>query len=53
VQIAGFSFPRYSRNPHTRPVPEFGTLDEAAVARHTVHHGVTTPSSLLLPVLGA
>jgi uncharacterized protein len=53
VQIAGFSFPRYSRNPHTRTVPEFGTLDEAVAARHTVHHGETAPSSLRLPVLGA
>ncbi|MGH3586034.1 MAG: CocE/NonD family hydrolase [Pseudonocardia sp.] len=52
VQIAGFSFPRYSRNLHTRTVPEFGTLDEAVTARHTVHHGGTTPSSLHLPVLG-
>ncbi|WP_405590216.1 CocE/NonD family hydrolase [Streptomyces sp. NBC_01092] len=53
VQIAGFSFPRYSRNLHTRTVPEFGTLDEAIAARHTVHHGGTTPSSLRLPVLGS
>ncbi|SFQ47880.1 CocE/NonD family hydrolase [Amycolatopsis rubida] len=49
VQLAGFSFPRYSRNLHTRTVPEFGTLDEAVVAQHTVHH----TSALRLPVLGA
>lgn len=54
VQIAGFSFPRYSRNLHTRTtIPDFGTLDEAITARHTVHHGGTTPSSLRQPVLGA
>ncbi|MFD9961746.1 CocE/NonD family hydrolase [Amycolatopsis sp. NPDC058986] len=53
VQIAGFSFPRYSRNLHTRAVPEFGTLDEAVTAQHTVHHGGPAPSSLHLPVLGA
>ena len=53
VQIAGSSFPRYSRNLHTRTVPELGTLDEAVVARHTVHHGAATPSCLRLPVLGA
>ncbi|MFE9577216.1 CocE/NonD family hydrolase [Nocardia sp. NPDC006044] len=51
VQIAGFSFPRYSRNLHTRTVPEFGTLDEAVTARHTVHHGPATRSALRLPVL--
>ncbi|MFF7941534.1 CocE/NonD family hydrolase [Nocardia gamkensis] len=51
VQIAGFNFPRYSRNLHTRTIPEFGTLDEAVVAQHTVHHGPTAPSMLRLPVL--
>ncbi|WP_377871840.1 CocE/NonD family hydrolase [Amycolatopsis halotolerans] len=53
VQIAGFSFPRFSRNLHTRTVPEFGTLDEAVVARHTLHHNESCPSALRLPVLGA
>ncbi|WP_040742722.1 CocE/NonD family hydrolase [Nocardia tenerifensis] len=52
VQVAGFDFPRFSRNLHARTVPEFGTLDEAVVARHTVHHGPDTPSTLRLPVLG-
>ncbi|GAA1030694.1 MULTISPECIES: CocE/NonD family hydrolase [Amycolatopsis] len=53
VQIAGFSFPRFSRNLHTRTVPEFGTLDEAVVAQHTLHHNESYPSALRLPVLGA
>ncbi|WP_162834267.1 CocE/NonD family hydrolase [Amycolatopsis circi] len=53
VQIAGFSFPRFSRNLHTRTVPEFGTLDEAVVAQHTLHHNEVYPSALRLPVLGA
>ncbi|WP_370935349.1 CocE/NonD family hydrolase [Amycolatopsis sp. cg13] len=53
VQIAGFSFPRFSRNLHTRTVPEFGTLDEAVVAQHTLHHNENYPSALRLPVLGA
>ncbi|MCQ8835474.1 CocE/NonD family hydrolase [Streptomyces malaysiensis] len=51
VQVAGFNFPRYSRNLHTRTVPEFGTLDEAVTARHTLHHAAKTPSVLRLPVL--
>lgn len=51
VQIAGFSFPRYSRNLHTRTVPELGILDEAVTARHTVHHDGPTPSTLRLPTL--
>ncbi|ANY06846.1 hypothetical protein AFB00_11695 [Pseudonocardia sp. HH130630-07] len=53
VQVAGASFPRFSRNLHTRTVPELGTLDEAVTARHTVHHGGSTPSVLRLPVIGA
>jgi uncharacterized protein len=53
VQVAGFSFPRYSRNLHTRTVPELGTLDEAVAARHTLHHGEATPSALRLPVADA
>ncbi|WP_406636095.1 CocE/NonD family hydrolase [Amycolatopsis sp. WGS_07] len=53
IQVAGFSFPRYSRNLHTRTVPEFGTLDEAVIARHTLHHNEKSPSALRLPVLGA
>ncbi|MFI6173451.1 CocE/NonD family hydrolase [Nocardia sp. NPDC051052] len=53
VQIAGFSFPRFSRNLHTRTIPEFGTLDEAVPAQHTLHHGLATPSALRLPVLGS
>ncbi|MFB8281294.1 CocE/NonD family hydrolase [Nocardia colli] len=52
VQIAGFSFPRFSRNLHTRTIPEFGTLDEAVTAQHTVHYGPATRSALRLPVLG-
>ncbi|MFF0144058.1 hypothetical protein ATK36_4246 [Amycolatopsis sulphurea] len=50
VQVAGFSFPRYSRNLHTRSIPEFATLDEAAVAQHTLHHAAAAPSTLRLPV---
>ncbi len=53
VQIAGFDFPRFSRNLHTRTVPEFGTLDEAVSAQHTVHHHPAAPSTLRLPVLAA
>lgn len=51
LQIAGFSFPRFSRNLHTRAVPEFGSLAEAVSADHTIHHGSDTPSRLRLPVL--
>ncbi|KIA66762.1 CocE/NonD family hydrolase [Nocardia vulneris] len=53
VQIAGFDFPRFSRNLHTRTVPEFGTLDEAVPAQHTVHHHPAAPSTLRLPMLAA
>jgi predicted acyl esterase len=47
VQIAGASWPRRSRNLHTTTVPELGTLDEAVVARHTVHHDAARPSRLV------
>jgi uncharacterized protein len=53
VQIAGFNFPRFSRNLHTRTVPELGTLDEAVPAQHTVHHSAQAPSALRLPVIDA
>ncbi len=46
VLIAGASWPRRSRNLHTTTVPELGTLDEAVVARHTVHHDAAHPSRL-------
>jgi uncharacterized protein len=46
LQIAGASWPRRSRNLHTTTVPELGTLDEAVVARHTVHHDGARPSRL-------
>lgn len=51
VQVAGACYPRRSRNLHTTTVPELGTLDEAVVAEHTVHHGPSRPSRLVLPQL--
>jgi putative CocE/NonD family hydrolase len=38
LMISGASWPRLTRNLHTRTVPEWGTLEEAVTADHTVHH---------------
>lgn len=48
VMVAGADYPQFSRNLHTRTVPELGTLAEAVAADHTVHHGPAHPSALLL-----
>lgn len=53
VQVAGACYPRRSRNLHTTTVPERGRLDEAVVAHHTLHHGRTHPSRLVLSVASA
>lgn len=50
IMVAGACYPRRSRNLHTTTVPELGTLDEAVVAHHTLHHD---GSRLILPVLMA
>jgi putative CocE/NonD family hydrolase len=49
VMIAGASYPRLSRNLHTKTVPELGTVEEAVIATHAVHHGGAQRSRLLLP----
>ena len=48
VMVAGACFPRRSRALHTTTVPELGTLAEAVVAEHTVHHDADRPSRLVL-----
>nr|WP_296768835.1 CocE/NonD family hydrolase [Rhodococcus sp. (in: high G+C Gram-positive bacteria)] len=48
IMIAGANFPQFSRNLHTKTVPELGSLDEAIAADHTVHHGKLTPSRLIV-----
>ncbi len=53
VQIAGASWPRRSRNLHTTTVPELGTLAEAVVARHTVHHDAARSSRLEVGACGS
>jgi hypothetical protein len=52
VMIAGASFPRLSRNLHTKTVPELGTLAEAVVATHIVHHDRAHLSCLRLNEVG-
>ena len=51
VDVAGSSFPRYSRNLGTREVPELGRLEDAVVSVQTVGHGGDRPSRLVLPVI--
>jgi len=48
VMIAGANFPRFSRNLHTKTVPEFATAEEAVAADHKVHHGPSVHSRLIL-----
>lgn len=47
VDVAGSSFPRFSRNLGTRAIPELGRLEDAVVATQTVHHA---GSRVTLPV---
>lgn len=48
VMVSGANFPHFSRNLHTRTIPELGTLDEAVAADLTVRHGAEFPSRLVL-----
>ncbi|OUS82231.1 CocE/NonD family hydrolase [Rhodococcus sp. NCIMB 12038] len=48
VMVAGGNYPRYSRNLHTKTVPELGDLAEAQVAEHVIHNGPGTSSRLVL-----
>ncbi len=45
LMVAGACFPRRSRHLHTT---KLGTLAEAVVAEHTVHHDPAHPSRLVL-----
>jgi len=49
LQISSSNVPRFDRNPNTGA--DIATERRLVVARQTVHHGVTTPSRLLLPVV--
>ena len=49
LQISSSNVPRFDRNPNTGGV--IATERRLVVARQTIHHGVTTPSRLLLPVV--
>ncbi|NNE42297.1 MAG: CocE/NonD family hydrolase [Marinicaulis sp.] len=48
VMITGADYPHFSRNLHTKTVPELGTMAEAIPAEHKVHHGPTGRSRLIL-----
>lgn len=48
IMVAGANFPRFSRNLHTKTVPELGILGESVAAEHTIHHGGGHPSRLIL-----
>ncbi|KAL4810812.1 galactose-binding domain-like protein [Aspergillus unguis] len=48
IMLAGANYPRFSRNLHTKVVPEFGTMSQAVAAEHTVHHGRSNSSVLVL-----
>jgi predicted acyl esterase len=43
IMIAGANYPRFSCNLYTKTVPEFGTLSEAVVVTHQIHHGISYP----------
>ena len=51
VDLAGSSFPRFSRNLGTRTVPELGRLEDGVASDQLIHHGADHPSRLVLPVL--
>ena len=49
VEIAGSNFPRFDRNPQTgEPV---ATAVASSKATHTVYHGLTSASRIILPVV--
>lgn len=48
VMVSGANFPRFTRNLHTKTIPELGTLDEAVTAELTVRHGAQYPSRIVL-----
>jgi uncharacterized protein len=49
LEVSSSSFPRFDRNPNTgKPI---ATETETTVAHQTIHHGVSTPSRLILPVV--
>ena len=50
LQVSSSNVPRFDRNPNTGG--DLATERRLLVARQTVHHGQTTPSRLLLPVVG-
>ncbi len=52
VDLAGSSFPRFSRNLGTREVPELGRIEDAVVTEQLVHHDAVHPSRMRLPTLG-
>lgn len=49
LEISGSNFPRFDRNPQTSD--PIATAMAPAIATHAVHHGATTPSHIVLPVV--
>jgi hypothetical protein len=49
LEISGSNFPRFDRNPQTSD--PIATAMAPAIATHAVHHGATTPSRIVLPVV--
>jgi hypothetical protein len=49
LEISGSNFPRFDRNPQTSD--PIATAMAPAIATHVVHHGATTPSRIVLPVV--
>jgi len=51
LEVAGSSFPRFSRNLGTRVLPELAGPDDVVVSHHQLRHGVAHPSRLVLRTL--
>lgn len=51
VDIAGSSFPRFSRNLGTRVIPELGNASDARASTQTVWQDTARPSRVTLPVV--
>jgi len=49
VEISSSNFPHYERNLNTEKIPAFETVPR--IANQTVHHGKTTPSCIIFPVI--
>ena len=51
LEVSSSNYPRFDRNPNTSG--QIATETSLAVARQSIHHSVTTPSRLILPVIPA